>query len=69
MTSYDTFIERVKLPHGIKDRTFNVQGFGAVGYWASHFLQKDGGIVNTVIEYNSAIHTSNPKGFDVEDVK
>lgn len=67
MTSYDSFIERVKLPHGIKDRTFIVQGFGAVGYWASHFLQKDGGKVNTVIEYNSAIY--NPAGFDVEDVK
>lgn len=54
------------MPKGIKDRTFIVQGFGAVGYWASHFLQKDGGKITTVIEYNSAIH--NPDGFDVEEV-
>ena len=67
MTSYPTFIEKVGLPKGIKDRTFVVQGFGAVGYWASHFLVKDGGIITTVIEYNSAIH--NPDGLDVEAVK
>ena len=51
----------------IKNKTFIVQGFGAVGYWASHFIQKDGGKITTVIEYNSAIH--NPEGFDIEDVK
>jgi len=67
MTSYKTFIERLGLPKGIKGRTFGVQGFGAVGYWASHFLVKDGGIITTVVEYNSAIH--NPEGLDVEAVK
>lgn len=66
MTSYKTFIEKVDLPKGIKGRTFVVQGFGAVGYWASHFLEKDGGKITTVIEYNSAIH--NPDGLDVEAV-
>ena len=44
-----------------------MQGFGAVGYWASKFIEKDGGKITTVVEYNSAIH--NPNGFDVEDVK
>lgn len=52
---------------GIKDKTFVVQGFGAVGYWASKFFQKDGGKIVGVIEYNSAIY--NPDGFDVDDVK
>jgi len=66
MTSFKTFLKKVDLPKGIKDRTFVVQGFGAVGYWASHFLEKDGGIITTVIEYNSAIH--NPDGLDVEAV-
>jgi glutamate dehydrogenase (NAD(P)+) len=66
MTSYKSFTDRVDLPKGIKGRTFVVQGFGAVGYWASHFLEKDGGIITTVIEYNSAIH--NPDGLDVEAV-
>jgi len=67
MTSYKTFLKKVGLPKGIKGRTFIVQGFGAVGYWASHFIEKDGGKITTVVEYNSAIH--NPDGLDVEAVK
>jgi len=66
MTSYPTFVEKVGLPKGIKDRSFVVQGFGAVGYWVSHFLQRDGGKITGVIEYNSAIY--NPDGLDVEAV-
>ena len=67
LTSYPTFAEKVGLPLGIADRTFNIQGFGAVGYWAAKFLERDGGKVTTVVEYNSAIH--NPNGFDVQAVK
>lgn len=67
LLSFKTFADRVGLSQGIKDKTFIVQGFGAVGYWASHFIQKDGGKITTVIEYNSAIH--NPAGLDVEAVK
>ncbi len=52
---------------GIKDKTFIIQGFGAVGYWAAKFLEKDGAKITTVVEYNSAIH--NPKGLCVESVK
>ena len=44
-----------------------MQGYGAVGYWASHFIHKDGGKITTIIEYNSAIH--NPDGFNADDVK
>ena len=62
-----TFVDRVNLDLGVKDKTFIVQGFGAVGYWASKFIEQDGGIITTVIEYNSAIH--NPAGLDVEKVK
>ena len=49
------------------DKTFNIQGFGAVGYWAAKFIAKDGGKITTIIEYNSAIY--NPDGFDVDEVK
>lgn len=64
----DSFIKATGLGKpGIKDKTFVVQGFGAVGYWASKFFQKDGGKIVGVIEYNSAIY--NPDGFDVDDVK
>ena len=58
-----SFVDRTKLSLGIKDKTFIVQGFGAVGYWASKFIEQDGGLITTVIEYNSAIH--NPAGLDV----
>lgn len=44
-----------------------MQGFGAVGYWASKFIEQDGGKITTVVEYNSAVH--DPAGLDVEDVK
>ena len=62
-----SFVDRVNLGLGIKDKTFIVQGFGAVGYWASKFIEQDGGKITTVIEYNSAIH--NPAGLDVQKVK
>jgi len=52
---------------GIAGKTFSVQGFGNVGYWVSKFLEKDGGKITHIIEYNSAIY--NQDGFDVEDVK
>lgn len=51
---------------GIAGKTFVVQGFGAVGYWASKFFAKDGGKIVGIIEYNSAIYNEN--GFDVDDV-
>ena len=62
-----SFVDRVNLDLGISGKTFIVQGFGAVGYWASKFIERDGGKVTTVVEYNSAIH--NPDGLDVQDVK
>jgi len=62
-----TFTDKCNMTPGIKGKTFNVQGFGAVGYWASVFIERDGGKITTVCEYNSAIH--NPEGLDVEKVK
>jgi len=67
LTSYQNFVDKVKLPKGIKGRSFNVQGFGAVGYWAAKFLEQDGGKITTVVEYNSAIH--NPAGINVQECK
>ena len=67
MLSYKNYCDKIKCSLGIKDKTFIIQGFGAVGYWAAHFLAIDGGKVTTIIEYNSAIH--NPDGLDVEAVK
>lgn len=67
LMSYPTFYEKIKLTSGLKDKTFNIQGFGNVGYWASKFFYGDGGKITTIIEYNSAIH--NPEGFNPDDVK
>ena len=67
LMSYPTFYEKIGFPKGLKDRTFVMQGFGNVGYWAAKFFHGDGGIITTIVEYNSAIH--NPKGFDPDDVK
>lgn len=64
---YPSFFERIKLSRGLKDKTFVIQGFGNVGYWAAKFFRQDGGIITTIVEYNSAIHSS--KGFDPDDAK
>jgi glutamate dehydrogenase (NAD(P)+) len=65
--TYPSFYEKVGLPKGLKDRTFIMQGFGNVGYWAAKFFHQDGGKITGIVEYNSAIYSS--KGFDPDDVK
>jgi len=63
-----SFVKEARLgTKGISGKTFVVQGFGAVGYWASKFFQKDGGKIVGIVEYNSAIY--NEEGFDVDDVR
>lgn len=63
-----TFLDKVgDGKPGIRDKTFAIQGFGNVGYWAAHYIHRDGGKVTTIIEYNTAIHKKD--GFDVNDVK
>lgn len=64
----DSFIEASNLNSaGIAGKKMVIQGFGAVGYWASKFFQKDGAKIVAVVEYNSAIY--NPSGLDVDEVK
>ena len=66
MLNREDFCEKAKLSTGIDGKTFNIQGFGAVGAWAAKFLTKDGGKVTTIVEWDCAIH--DPEGFDVDDV-
>lgn len=67
MLNQETFYTKLGLPKGLKDRTFVMQGFGNVGYWAAKFFYGDGGKITTIVEYNSAIH--NPAGFNPDDAK
>jgi glutamate dehydrogenase (NAD(P)+) len=52
---------------GIKGKTFTVQGFGNVGYWAAKFLEQDEGIVTHIIERDAAIYKAD--GIDIEHAK
>lgn len=64
----DSFIKAAGLGRkGVQDKTFIMQGFGAVGYWAAKFFAKDGGKIVGVVEYNSAIYDAD--GLDVDDVR
>lgn len=50
----------------LKDKTFIVQGFGNVGYWAAHFLEQDGAKMVGVQDAYAAIN--NNEGISVEDL-
>ncbi len=50
----------------LDDKTFIVQGFGNVGYWAAHFLEKDGAKLVAVQDAHGSIQ--NAKGINVEDL-
>lgn len=65
--SNESFYKKINVSQGLKGKTFVMQGFGNVGYWASKFFHGDGAKITTIIEYNSAIH--NADGFDPDDVK
>lgn len=54
--------EQKNLP--IKGQTFIVQGFGNVGYWAAHFLEKDGAVLTAVQDQYGSI--ANENGISVE---
>ena len=48
----------------LKDKKFIVQGFGNVGYWAAHFLEKEGAIMTAVQDAYGSI--ANDEGISVE---
>ena len=44
---------------GIKGRSFIVQGFGNVGYWASKFFHAEGAKLVGVAEFDGSIYNEN----------
>ena len=51
----------------LKDKKYIVQGFGNVGYWTSHFLEKDGAILVGVQDAFGSIAYG--KGIQVEELQ
>jgi len=52
---------------GIKGKSFIVQGFGNVGYWAAHFIHHYGGKIIGVSEFDGSMF--NPDGIDPDDLQ
>lgn len=50
----------------LKNKTFIVQGFGNVGYWASKFLEDEGAVLIAVQDASATIH--NPNGIEVNSL-
>ena len=48
----------------LKGKKYIVQGFGNVGYWTSHFLNKEGALLIAVQDASGTLY--NPDGMDVE---
>jgi len=61
-------VAKAKLKNGLEGKRVIVQGFGNVGYYASHFLSmEDGVLITGIIERNGAL--INKKGINIEKVK
>ena len=56
--------KRLKVKPGLKDKTFILQGFGNVGYWASKYFTEEGSRLIGVAEVDGSIY--NPNGLDYE---
>ena len=48
----------------LKDKTYIVQGFGNVGYWAAHFMKEEGAKLIAVQDHGGTIYNAN--GIDPE---
>jgi len=55
-----------KTNTSLEGKKFIVQGFGNVGYWAAHFLEKDGAKMVAVQDASGSIQNQN--GINVEDL-
>lgn len=51
--------DKLGVEPGLKGKTFMVQGFGNVGYWASRFFIKEGAKLIGVAEFDGSIYDQN----------
>lgn len=63
----DWTTKKLNVEKGIEGKTFIVQGFGNVGYFASKFFTEAGAKLIGVCEMDGSIY--NPNGIDAEDLK
>ena len=50
---------KLGVESGLKGKTFMVQGFGNVGYWASRFFVNEGAKLIGVAEFDGSIYDEN----------
>jgi len=55
-------MQKVGLTTGLKNKTFIVQGFGNVGFYAAKYMTESGAKLTGVVEYDGSIY--NPNGID-----
>lgn len=66
MLDHPQIAKNLGVQQGIKDRTFIVQGFGNVGYWASKFFTQEGAKLVGVAEFDGSIY--NEDGIDPDQL-
>ena len=59
--------QNMKVTPGLKGKTFILQGFGNVGYWASKFFTEEGAKLIGVAEFDGSIY--NPEGINYQELK
>jgi len=62
-----SLMQKVGLEPGVAGKTFIVQGFGNVGYYASKYLTENGGKLIGVVEWDGSIF--NPEGINPDELE
>jgi glutamate dehydrogenase (NAD(P)+) len=67
LLNHPVIAANLKVEKGLAGKTFILQGFGNVGYWASKFFTEEGAKLIGVAEYDGSIY--NPEGIDYIELK
>lgn len=54
----DSIVKTLEVTKGLKGKTFIVQGFGNVGYWAAKFFVEEGAILVGVAEADGSFFSA-----------
>lgn len=63
----ETIAKKLKTTVGLKGKTFIIQGFGNVGYWASKYFTEEGARLTGIAEHDGSIY--NADGIDYQALK